>query len=515
LNSGPSSPGFRAAITPRPARAGFIRLALGLVLAGCDGAPASGTGAQPAPARSVAAATSLAALPDLGGVDPDVAARLRDAHARAAADPEDAAARYELACTLEANRFLPEALGAHREAARLDPAAPRPRYRAALLLAELADYPASREELRAAVALAPDYAPAHWRSGLAELDAGALDQAERAFDRAIELDPKSYGGWVGRARLALMRDDPEAALAAVRRVGELRPRDRYPIALLGSALRALGRLDEAARASASAAGAIPHFDDPWSEELARFAVPTRASELDRAHELYRAGALDGAIAVLEALLAEDGDDVEVLNQLGSCLGTKGRYPAARRAWERSLELDPDQPHTELNLGQLLATLGERDEALARIDAVIASTPRSARAHSLRGDLCAEADRPSEAVDAWRSALEHDPGLGELHVRIGAGLLELRRWEEAAESFEAAVAEEGGSGAALLGLARARFELGRLPQAEELLQRLARLPQSAPPRLRPDPRLLRRLQEDVRRRKAKGADDERGAEERTP
>ena len=63
----------------------------------------------------------------------------------------------------------------------------------------------------------------------------ALPESEAMFDRALAADERDVRAWVGRARLALVRADWNAARAALERARELAPGDpdvRYGLALL-------------------------------------------------------------------------------------------------------------------------------------------------------------------------------------------------------------------------------------------------------------------------------------------
>ena len=59
---------------------------------------------------------------------------------------------------------------------------------------------------------------------------------------------------------------------------------------------------------------------------------------------------------------------------------RGAADDARRAYQRALDLDPDQPEARFNLGNLLDELGETELALAELLAVCSRHPQFADAH---------------------------------------------------------------------------------------------------------------------------------------
>lgn len=163
--------------------------------------------------------------------------------------PRSELARERLGDTLYDLGRKDEALAAYRAAAQVDPAAPTARIGAARVLVDRGEEAQARAELTAALAAAPtnlyarlsrgnlalragdrkaaleDYAAAvHFKSdnvpalnqyGLALLDDGQLDEAERTFDRLLEIAQASPSGWYGRARVRALRGDKAGAAAAL------------------------------------------------------------------------------------------------------------------------------------------------------------------------------------------------------------------------------------------------------------------------------------------------------------
>jgi tetratricopeptide (TPR) repeat protein len=169
--------------------------------------------------------------------------------AAARLSPKSELARERLGDTLYDLGRKDEALAAYRDAARVDPTAVTARIGAARILSDKGDFAEARKELSAALERAPtnlfallsrgnlaarandpkaaleDYATAvHLKSdnvpalthyGLALLEDGQIDPAERTFDRVVKLAPDSPTGWYGRARIAAARGDGRAAGAAL------------------------------------------------------------------------------------------------------------------------------------------------------------------------------------------------------------------------------------------------------------------------------------------------------------
>ena len=172
---------------------------------------------------------------------------------------------------------LPAALAAYTEAIRLDPhyalafAGRSIAFSAAAGGAETAaaareGYDNAQADAREALALAPDLAQA--QIALASvLELGTLDftQASEAYERALALAPGNaqvlrysgiFAAWMGHF---------EAALAATRRAVVLDPLARQSHSLLGRALYAARRYDEALAAFAEVISLAPDFKSTYGD----------------------------------------------------------------------------------------------------------------------------------------------------------------------------------------------------------------------------------------------------------
>ena len=104
----------------------------------------------------------------------------------------------------------------------------------------------AREALRKYLVKHPD-ANLMNRLGQVYLLEGSLDDAERSFLQAVELNPNEFGPHLGLARLALQRHDPKAALTHIKQAKQLAPREYSVLYSLESIFRQLGETAEADR----------------------------------------------------------------------------------------------------------------------------------------------------------------------------------------------------------------------------------------------------------------------------
>jgi len=150
------------------------------------------------------------------------------------------------------------------------------------------------------------------------------------------------------------------------------PADSVHLFTVGSQLHYLGRFAEARTALERAVAARP---DAWEYALILARTCTALRDFERVEELLEpfsgregpakidillvlaealreAGRFDRAVEVLEAAVSRFGVNTFVLNALGECHLGRGREQEARAVWEKSLELNPDQPALRRSLEAL-------------------------------------------------------------------------------------------------------------------------------------------------------------------
>ncbi len=132
--------------------------------------------------------------------------------------------------------------------------------------------------------------------------------------------------------------------------------------------------------------------------------PTPQPTLQSAQSHIAAGRHAQALAVLDALLANDERQIQ--------------------AWvQRAL---------------VMIMLGHDDEALASADRALALSPRDPNAHSYRGSALMQLNRPQEALAAYEQLVRLAPKAAVAHYNCANALRRLARWQEAADRIARAL-----------------------------------------------------------------------------
>ncbi|HLW64165.1 MAG TPA: tetratricopeptide repeat protein [Gemmataceae bacterium] len=172
------------------------------------------------------------------------------------------------------------------------------------------------------------------------------DEAQRALDRWIQLDPQSARALESRGWLHNQLDQREAAIADYERALELQP-GRFAARL---------RLAEVLVASLQHAHALPHLERLRSQQPDNPAVLVLLAQCWAA--LSR---LDEARALLDQVLAGNPDQFDALLQRGNLDNTTGNYADAERWLRRALEKSSGDPQARYSLYLSLEGQGNRQE----------------------------------------------------------------------------------------------------------------------------------------------------------
>jgi len=258
---------------------------------------------------------------------------------------------------------------------------------------------AAIELLRQAIRVDPEFAMAHialsealWRDYRHGGGKRSLDEAERAAERALEIDPGKPSALVAHARILNARGKHESSIE---------------------------ELEQALRAHPNPAEA----------------------QLELGRNYHAVGDLDEALRCFRAAVAIGGDDWFYHNELGAFLLEMGRGEEARAAWEEAARVAPPAVRTpEENLASLLVYEGRFSEAVRAfeslkgpvLDAILASNVATAFYFSDRPD------RLTEAEEYYRLAVRLNPNDPEIRRNLADVCLELGRKEQATEHYREAL-----------------------------------------------------------------------------
>jgi len=220
-----------------------------------------------------------------------------------------------------------------------------------------------------AVELAPGLAEAHAALGLVQGRSRQLAEARASLERAVQLNPNLGQAWMYLGEvLALMPDQAQAAVEALRRACALMPRDSRPLAALAGTLMAQKRYEDAVGVYRSAAVVA--------------AEPSPADMLNNMGvALERLERRDEAVAMIRAASLIRPDSAAIQDNLGNALLGTAQAEEAEACHRRALALGAKGAETWSNLGNALHRQGRLDEADAAYRRAIQINPDGAKFHT--------------------------------------------------------------------------------------------------------------------------------------
>ncbi len=410
-------------------------------------------------------------VPPEAELDARMRARIQGAVGELRAAPSQPERWLARGMTYEANELFAHAIECYGRALELAPSA-KAWHRLACARASTGDTTAAVQAMRRSIELEPGYAPSHWRLGSALFDLGEFDEALRAFEEVMRLDPEHLGGPLGVARVHLQRGEPTKAIEVLERAARGRAEDRTLQRLLHSAYLQAGRAADAARIDVSPRGhAASYGRDPWQREFREY---WERPQMEKALELLQAGEAARALEILEAFTAEAPDDLNACAYLAQAYLQTNQPAQARRVADEALARAPDNLLVLRVLARIHESGGRLDLALATLARIVEIDPNHVTSWRKKGRLEMASGQREAALASLRRAFALDQREPAVLVEIGALELGLERFEDAIRSFEQARRAGVQQPDLVLGLARAYARAGRGDEAFELVTRTSGL-----------------------------------------
>lgn len=254
-------------------------------------------------------------------------------------------------------------------------------------------------------------------AGLANVLAiqGEYDRATTYARKVVEINPDWQNAHSNLAYVLSMQDRHEEAAEAYRAALELNDGDAVSHANLGIVLMQLGRREEAVRHFDRALEINPNLKEVQQARAAAMKPQTSGTKVaaqppsvqQRAQAMLRERKHDAAIELLSEAVASESNDAQLHFLLGSAHDAKGDLPAAVKAYERAIELDPSLARAHNNLGSIVSSK-DPQRAIEHFRAALETDPRYVEALGNLGNAFARTNRFGDAIACYQKALEIQP-----------------------------------------------------------------------------------------------------------
>ena len=287
--------------------------------------------------------------------------------------------------------------------------------------------------------------------------------AEKAYERVVQLDPRSPEA---HARLGMIYFDDhrfEQAVPALRQSLKLKPGQPNVSAFLAISLSELGQFKESLTGLEKG---MRSASDPALRRLsglqlervytglhrdldaAQLAIELAKLYPDDPEILYHSGRLFGNVAYLSfQRLADVAPDSSWKHQAsGEAFESQGSYDLAAAEYREVLKASPNRPGLHLRLGRVVlaraaqadAPAGLVDQAAQEFEAELNLDPSNANAAYELAEILRKADQLDKAGRLFAYALDHYVDFEEAQVGLGRVLVALGKPDQALPHLEKAV-----------------------------------------------------------------------------
>ena len=265
----------------------------------------------------------------------------------------------------------------------------------------------SRVMLDAMLKVNPGSPDVLFQLGVVNLAENKFKDAEEAFRRAYQLNPANSRGLMGIVETNMAQNKTDEALKILQAESDKSPnRSDLLLAMGNTAVRA-GKYDFAIQT--------------FTRLLGQTEKGSRQGDIHlRIGETYRRkGDVNASIQELQKARETLPDNIVVLKTLALVLDGAQRKPEARKVYEATLKLDPNDGVALNNLAFLLAeTGGDLDDALTKAQRAKQLLPSLYEISDTLGWIYLKKNLADQAIDVFKDLVIKEPNHSTYHYHLG-------------------------------------------------------------------------------------------------
>lgn len=319
------------------------------------------------------------------------------------------------------------------------------------------NFEAAIAPLQKFIAEKPEVAYGHFQLAYVYTALKRGDEARPEYERAMALDPKMPEAPLNLGIL-LLEKDPASAVAPLQKAVELLPTQSRPRFLLATAQERSGHFTAAAE----------------SFEAALRLDPRDSQALVHLGSLYlRLKRLGDAEAKFRSALEIDPNYATAALDLAESLDAQNK-PEAVDAYEKYLQLQPNDGTARSRLVHLFVQQQKYDAALAELDRADAGKPPSADSLRQRADIQIAQKKFDDAALTLKQAIRLSPGDAQLVAGLGRLYMQKRDFPGAETQLKLALQMDHNNPVYWKDLASTYYLSGNCPAALTTLDIIAKM-----------------------------------------
>lgn len=260
----------------------------------------------------------------------------------------------------------------------------------------------------------------YYLKGRALRQTGDTAGALASYRQSLAADPKSVDALVALAEVYALDKKHSDSVSMLERAHALTPDSKDVLRHLVVEAMQAGQNDKGLQAAQDLQRLSSELDD-------RYLI---------ASVMLQQKQYVAATHILEDFVAQRPQDARAQLGLGIGYLAQLRYPEARQALQRSLELDSNLPEAEYQMGMLSSQQGGgREEAVRHWQRAVELQPNHAQAQFSLGTVYLESGELAQAESAFSRSLASDPSNMKTEYNLGLVLNKLGKSAEAKRHFD--------------------------------------------------------------------------------
>lgn len=275
-----------------------------------------------------------------------------------------------------------------------------------------------------------NYGAVFYHLGDIALDKGEFDKASGYFRKSLGTQEHA-AGYMALGRVEMARENYAEAIKHFERSLEILPQATRLNYFIATALRKMGKVDEAKERMKLAGKIGPRMPDPLFGRLKGRASSARRFIAD-GKAAFAAGDYNSAAKLFQQALEANPDSTTAMVNLASALAGLGDLEGAERYFKDALVADPRRSNTHYNLGRIYTIKKDFDQAFAHMNWAVELNDEDADAHAALIDLYASKKNYEATLPHLDKFIKLRPNSEEYRLRRVQTLAHIQRYEDAAE-----------------------------------------------------------------------------------
>ena len=289
--------------------------------------------------------------------------------------------------------------------------------------------------------------------GIANRDLGKLDEAVKAYNKALSLNPNYAEGFNNMGIVIQKQGKLEEAIKSYKKAFSIKPNYAEAYFNMGTALQNQGKLDKAIEAYNKAILHNPNY----AQAYYNLGVSQQNQDkLDEAIEAYNKallynpndaqanynmgiafkaqGKLDKAIASFNKAISLKPNFAKAYNNMGFALQEQGKLEAIE-AYNKALSYNPNYAEAYYNIGFAFKAQGKLDKAIDSYKKAISLKPDYVDAHNNMGIILQESGATKKAIKAFKKSILYRSDFASAHHNLSFALLNYGSYQEGLDEYE--------------------------------------------------------------------------------